>query len=51
MIQGSSINSCSDFATQFSFPEFCSATEGMQVHPDLLPGAHHADGGVQASCR
>lgn len=49
MYQSSIIRPCSDFSAVFS--PLYSATEGVQVHFDLLPSAHHAYGGVQAPHR
>lgn len=37
--------------SSFPFPPQCSATEGVQVHSDLLPCAHHPNCRVQTSYR
>lgn len=49
MYQSSIICPRSDLTAQLLFHPQISAAEGVQVHSDLLPGAHHANGGVEAS--
>lgn len=51
MSQSLIIRPCSDFIAQIAFPILNSAAEWVQVHSDLLPSAHHADRGIQASNR
>ena len=51
MFQSSIIRPCSDFIAQIAFLTLSSAAEWVQIHSDLLPSAHHANRGIQASYR